>query len=158
VCYNGYSVRISRNSNAFGAFFFILSNYYTTFRSVYNRKYDMICSFDVLEHIDDWKELVLQFANSSTQYILLSVSTGRMRKHELKLGHVRNFKCGEIESFMENETMFRPVKIYYAGFPFYSPIARDLTSLMNPFYETNLVRSKETILSKLISKAFFIFV
>ena len=87
-------------------------------------KYDLVTSFDVLEHVEDWKTLLQNMINVSKKYILVSVPTGKMRPHEIYVGHLRNFKKGEIEEFM-NKNGLKIVKTYYAGFPFYSPLGRD---------------------------------
>ena len=53
-----------------------------------------------------------------------------MREYEIDLGHYRNFKKGELESFMYSHG-FRKVDVLYAGYPFWSPITRDLTNRRN---------------------------
>ena len=97
-----------------------------------NKKFDLITSFDVLEHIDDWKDLVKKLIKSNNRYMLICAPVGRMRAYEPQIGHYRNFKRNEIENFMESQG-YKTVKTYYAGFPFYSPILRDLT---NKFYKS----------------------
>ena len=47
-----------------------------------------------------------------------------MRDYEKYVGHLRNFKKGEIENFIANNG-FKKIKTFYAGFPFYSPLGRD---------------------------------
>lgn len=93
----------------------------------YNRKFDLITAFDVLEHIDDWKKLTKQLIAVNSKYMLISSPVGRMRLYEKHIGHVRNFKIGEIEKFMEKNG-YKTIKTYYAGFPFHSPILRNLTN------------------------------
>lgn len=99
-------------------------------KSRYKKKYDLITAFDVLEHIDDWQDLTKKLAQVNTRYMLLSSPVGRMRPYEVNIGHVRNFRKREIENFMES-LGYKTTKAYYAGFPFYSPILRNLT---NAFY------------------------
>ena len=53
-----------------------------------------------------------------------------MRSFEVNVGHLRNFKPGEFETVISG-LGFRPVHLFYAGFPFYSPIFRDLCELTN---------------------------
>jgi SAM-dependent methyltransferase len=96
-------------------------------QSNHKKRFDLITAFDVLEHIDDWKGLTKDLIHVNTKYMLLSSPVGRMRPYEKHIGHVRNFKPHEIEKFMENNG-YRTVKVFYAGFPFYSPILRDLTN------------------------------
>ena len=88
------------------------------------KKFDMLVMFEVLEHVEDWQNLLKNVIDISNKYILLSFPTGRMREFEKYIGHFRNFKKGEVENFLK-EHNFKIIKTYYAGFPFYSPIARD---------------------------------
>ena len=86
--------------------------------------YDMVSCLDVLEHIEDWQSVLKKICDISNKYILISVPTGKMRDYEKYVGHLRNFKKGEIENFLNNNN-FRTIKTFYAGFPFYSPLGRD---------------------------------
>ena len=86
--------------------------------------YDIVSCFEVLEHVEDWQTLLKKIADISNRYILISVPTGRMREYEVQVGHLRNFKKGEIEDFLKSNG-FDVIKVFYAGFPFYSPLGRD---------------------------------
>ena len=101
-------------------------------KSKNNKKYDLITAFDVLEHIEDWQSLVKNLIKVNNQYFIFASPVGRMRPYEKHIGHFRNFKRGEIEAFMESQG-YKTVKTFYAGFPFYSPIVRNLT---NRFYKS----------------------
>ncbi len=91
--------------------------------------YDMVTSFQVLEHLEKWQEVLRMICDIARRYVVISVPTGRMRSYEVLEGHLRNYKKGEIEAFME-QYGYRTIKTYYAGFPFYSPVERDARSLM----------------------------
>jgi hypothetical protein len=67
-------------------------------------------------------------AAAANKYVLLSFPTGRMRPFEVHVGHFRNFKQGEVEEFMRAQG-FVPERILYAGFPFYSPLYREVCNL-----------------------------
>lgn len=86
-------------------------------------KYAMVTCFDVLEHIEDWQSFLLNIINLSDKYIILTFPTGKMPEYEKFYGHLRNFKRGEVEKFLEKNN-FKIVKTFYAGFPFYSPLGR----------------------------------
>jgi SAM-dependent methyltransferase len=90
--------------------------------------YDVVTAFEVLEHVVDWEELLGRMATAARQFVLLSFPTGRMRPFEVHVGHVRNFKKGEVEAFMQKQG-FVPERIFYAGFPFYSPLYREVCNL-----------------------------
>ena len=100
-------------------------------KSASRKKYDLITAFDVLEHIKDWESLTKKLINVNNRYMLISSPVGRMRPYEVHIGHVRNFKRREIEDFMESQG-YNTIKTMYAGFPFHSPILRNLT---NMFYK-----------------------
>lgn len=96
-------------------------------KAKHDQPYDLITAFDVLEHIDDWHKLTKELIKVNSRYMLLSSPVGEMRPYEVHIGHVRNFKKREIEDFMEKNG-YKTVKTFYAGFPFYSPILRNLTN------------------------------
>ncbi len=94
------------------------------------QRYDMVTAFEVLEHVENWKDLLGRMADASDKYLLFSFPTGRMRPFEKIVGHYRNFKKGEVETFLLTKG-FRPYNIFYAGFPFYNPIYREVCNLTN---------------------------
>lgn len=105
-----------------------------------SKKYDLITAFDVLEHIEDWQALVKELIKVNNRYFIFASPVGRMRPYEKHIGHFRNYKRGEIESFMATQG-YKTVKTFYAGFPFYSPIVRNLT---NRYYKSyNLAPQQE---------------
>jgi len=92
------------------------------------RHYDLITCFEVLEHVEEWQNLLGGMASACNRYLLLSFPTGRMRPFEAHVGHLRNFKKREVEEYLKG-CHFRPVRTYYAGFPFFSPLYRELCNL-----------------------------
>ena len=91
---------------------------------------DLVCCFEVLEHVDDWRTFLAKLARGSNRDLLLSFPTGRMRPFERNVGHLRNFARGEVEAEL-SRLGFRSVAVSYAGFPFYSPLYRDFCQLTN---------------------------
>jgi len=104
--------------------------------------YDIISCFDVLEHLEDWKSFVDQFTLSSRNYILITTVTGRVRKDEIAFGHVRNFRRGEIELYLQ-ERGFVAVDVFYAGFPFFNPLSRELFQLIYSLRKDNYIQAVE---------------
>lgn len=96
--------------------------------AVWDDTYDLVCAFEVLEHLPMWESLLEKMTNSAQKFILLSAPIGKMRSYEIKHGHYRNFQKGELEAFLKKHN-FSVVKVYYAGFPFWSPIMRNLLDL-----------------------------
>ena len=91
---------------------------------------EMITAFELIEHIGDWKSFLGYICEISQKYIVISTPTGQMREYESQLGHYRNFRKGELEEFMKTQGYW-PVSVLYAGFPFWSPITRDIYNIMN---------------------------
>ena len=118
------------------------------------KRYDLVTSFEVLEHIEDWQTLLKKMIDISDKYILISVPTGRMRDYEVHIGHLRNFKKLQIEEFMNNNG-FRTVKTFYAGFPFYSPLGRDWLNKNFKGYEED-VAGEFTFKQKVFHKLLYI--
>jgi ubiquinone/menaquinone biosynthesis C-methylase UbiE len=92
--------------------------------------HDLVLSLEVLEHVDDWREFTRELARVSSRFVLVSFPTGRMRQFEVNIGHLRNFSHGEFERFAASIGL-RPVDVRYAGFPFYSPIFREICNYAN---------------------------
>lgn len=91
-------------------------------------EFDIVAAFDVLEHVDDWDALLDDICDRSRRAVLISVPVGRMRAYEVHIGHFRNYQKGEIEEAMRTRG-FSPLKTVYAGFPFFSPILREMTQV-----------------------------
>ncbi len=120
----------------------------------YKKKYDLITAFDVLEHVDDWEDLVKKLIKVNNRYIIFSFPTGRMRPYEVNIGHYRNFQRDQVETFMESQG-YTTVKTFYAGFPFFSPILRDLTQIFFKNYsETSTAKMGR--LSKLMHDVWYV--
>jgi SAM-dependent methyltransferase len=92
--------------------------------------YELTTCFEVLEHVDDWESLLQRICSASNRYVMLSYPTGRMRRFEVAVGHVRNFQRGAVEAFMKRAG-FVAKNLFYAGFPFYSPIYRDFCDIVD---------------------------
>ncbi len=116
------------------------------------QKYDMVSAYEVLEHVEDWQDLLGRMAGASNKYVMVSFPTGRMRPYEVVVGHLRNFKKGEVETFMKTKG-FEPVNVFYAGFPFYSPFYREVCNLTNSAgndFTTGKYGFKQKIVAKII--------
>jgi len=61
----------------------------------------------------------------SDKYFVLSTLSGKMRESEKHVGHVRNYTLDGLLSKLK-EARFKPVKVIRWGFPFYSPLYRNL--------------------------------
>ncbi|MDD2902154.1 MAG: class I SAM-dependent methyltransferase [Syntrophales bacterium] len=117
-------------------------------------RHDLIACLEVLEHVGPWQDLLARLALAARQYLLLSFPTGRMRNYEKNVGHVRNFHQGQVENFLSG-LGFQPLKIFYAGFPFYSPGYREWCNLINAAHHP-LTRGKFGPLQHAASTILFI--
>ena len=119
-----------------------------------HESYDLLCAFDVLEHIENWRAMVDKIIALAKKYIIFSFPTGRMRKYESKIGHFRNFKKDEVEDYMQSKGLVT-VKAVYAGFPFYSPIIRELENI---FWNENkpITRQEMNMVNKFIHRIWYI--
>jgi SAM-dependent methyltransferase len=111
-------------------------------------QYDLVSAFEVLEHVDDWQSFLEKMVQASNRYLLLSFPIGRMRPFEKNVGHFRNYRKGEVENFLAGHG-FRPVKLFYAGWPFYSPLYREICNLTdsanNRFTQGRYGRSQKIV-------------
>lgn len=114
-----------------------------------NQEYNLVTAFEVLEHVEDWKSFLRRMAKASNNYMLISFPTGIMRPFEVNVGHYRNFKKGEVEEFLATEN-FKPVEIFYGGFPFYSPLYRDFCNMTNSG-NNSFTKGKYGITQKIVS-------
>lgn len=129
--------------------------YYDKTSDRLNESYDLVCCFEVLEHVENWKAILKRIIDTSNKYIALSFPTGRMRDFEKSVGHIRNFKIGDVESYL-SEHAFTSVKCLYAGFPFYSPIYRELCAILDAG-KNRLTRGKFGTGQKVASSILFCF-
>lgn len=120
----------------------------------YSKTYDLISAFDVLEHIDKWEETVEKLIAIDNRYLLFSFPVGRMRPYEKNIGHFRNFQPNQMEDFMAKHG-YKTVHTFYAGFPFFSPILRDLTQLFSKNY-SETISSKMSPTGVIIHKVWYI--
>ena len=116
--------------------------------------FDLVTCFEVLEHVDDWQDLLRRIATSANKYVMLSFPVGRMRPFEVNVGHVRNFKIGEVEAFM-SENGFEQAAIFYAGFPFYNPLYRELCNITNAA-NNSFTKGKYGLSQKIVSNIIYL--
>jgi len=94
------------------------------------KKWDLVFSSMVLEHLSDDVSALKNMRKITGKYVLIATIAGnyeRYHKWESLMGHVRNYKKGELEEKLINAD-FKNVQTVYWGFPFYTPCARILQS------------------------------
>jgi len=93
-----------------------------------DRTFDIIYSSDVVEHLQDDEAALANIYKMTNKYLLVGTLQGRMRNFEKNIGHVRNYAPGELERKIEGAG-FRILKKTEWGFPFYSPLYRNILDI-----------------------------
>ncbi len=93
-------------------------------------KFDLVVCTDVVEHIENDTRAFENLAAMTGKYLIVSTLQGRMRSFERNVGHFRNYAYGEVAQKMEAAGL-RVIRTVDWGFPFYSPLYRNLNNLMN---------------------------
>lgn len=91
----------------------------------------VLCSL-VLEHLPDDLAALRRMREMTQGHLVVTTFAGnfeRYRKWEQQMGHVRNYRSGELEDKLERAGFDVEAALYW-GFPFYSPIARRLQNAM----------------------------
>jgi len=103
-------------------------------------RWDLVFSSLVLEHLPDDERALRNMRAMSDKHLLITTIAGdfeRYRAWDEQMGHVRNYRPGELEEKVARAG-FHVEKAIYWGFPFYSPMARLLQNRMTsePSYGT----------------------
>jgi SAM-dependent methyltransferase len=94
--------------------------------------WDLVFSSLVLEHLPDDAAALKNMRAMTRRWLVVTTIAGdyeRYRPWEEQMGHVRNYRRGELEAKLE-AAGFAPELVLYWGFPFYSPLARRLQNRM----------------------------
>jgi SAM-dependent methyltransferase len=90
-------------------------------------QYDVVLSLDVLEHIEDDIAVLRNMHRATKKYVVISTLQGRMRDFERSIGHVRNYRPGELQAKLSS-VGFGIEKTIEWGWPLFSPLYRDYLS------------------------------
>lgn len=94
-----------------------------------NEKYDLLIFSEVIEHVEDDAAALSVLARMTDGYLLLTTLGGRMRRHESQIGHLRNYDPEELCRMIEGSG-FNVRKMIQWGWPFFSPLHRNLLEMM----------------------------
>ena len=89
------------------------------------KQFDLVFCSDVVEHLENDREAIKNMYDMTGKYCLIATVQGRMREFEKGIGHIRNYKYGELKKIMQNAGFIVVQEVSW-GWPFYSPIFRDL--------------------------------
>lgn len=114
------------------------------------QQFDLVICSEVLEHINDDVAAIQHLAAMTRRYLLVSVPQGRMRSQEpAAFGHVRNYARGELAQKLARAQL-RVVRTIEWGFPFYSPLYRDLMNLTGGKGTTGRYNAGQKIVAQLV--------
>jgi len=97
-------------------------------RQTLERSFDLVFSSLVLEHLTDDVAAIEHMRAMTRRHLVLATMAGDFETHrawETQVGHVRNYRRGELEAKLA-QTGLRVRRTVYWGFPFYSPVVRRL--------------------------------
>jgi SAM-dependent methyltransferase len=94
-----------------------------------DRQFELVLSSQVIEHIGDHEAFLRRLRELTSRYCLVGSVQGRMRPSESRIGHLRNYRRGELASLLW-QAGFECERTIEWGFPFYSPLYRSLIELI----------------------------
>lgn len=94
-----------------------------------DRQFDLVFSAQVIEHIDEDQRFLEILYSLCGRYCLVATMQGRMRPSEVHIGHLRNYSRAGLTGMIERAG-FKVEKVVEWGFPFYSPLFRNLMEMM----------------------------
>lgn len=118
-------------------------------------RYDLVVCSLVLEHLADDQAALRNLRAMTGGHALLTTIAGdyeRYRPWEEQVGHVRNYRRGELEEKLR-AAGFTPVRVVRWGFPLYTPLVRTLQNRMTsePAYDR-----RTRLLAALLYRLFFL--
>jgi len=84
-----------------------------------NKKFDLVLSSEVLEHIEDWRSAVKNLATMSKKFLLITVPCGKTLNIDRMIGHLRHYKQDELKTELEKNGC-RVILYRHWGFPFHT--------------------------------------
>jgi trans-aconitate methyltransferase len=91
-----------------------------------DERFDLVFTSLLLEHLPDDVAALRNMRGMAARHFVATTIAGdfeRYRRFDEQMGHVRNYRRGELEAKLE-DAGFRVQRALYWGFPFYSPLAR----------------------------------
>jgi len=117
--------------------------------------WDLVFSSLVLEHLPDDAAALRNMAAMADRHVLVTTIAGdfeRYRAWDEQMGHVRNYRVGELEGRMADAGLTVRETVYW-GFPFYTPVARTLQNRMTSEPDYGL---STRVLAQLMYRLYFL--
>ena len=119
--------------------------------------YDLVVCADVIEHIADDQAALNNIAAMCAPggAVVIATLQGRMRRFEADIGHMRNYAKGELAAKMTAAGLTIDKRIEW-GFPFYSPLYRNLLEVLGNKGTMGAFGPVKKLLSHLIYTVFLL--
>jgi len=99
------------------------------------KNFDLVICSEVLEHVEDIDSSIKNLSKLTGQYLVITGPQGQMRKSEKYVGHLRNLDLKYLKQLLDKNDL-RIINKYEWGFPFYSPLYRDLIDKFEKFHRS----------------------
>jgi len=96
--------------------------------------WDLVTMIDVAEHIEHDENAFVNIHSFCKSYLLIATLEGRMRAFEPEVGHVRNYKKGELQEKLVRSG-YAIVQSINWGWPMYSPLYRNLSQAIDAHHK-----------------------
>jgi len=119
------------------------------------QSFDLVTAIEVIEHIKNDTQFLANMHKMTIKYLLICTLIGKMRPFEKEVGHLRNYSESQLIDKL-NAAGFEILSIKKWGFPFYSPIYREILQYAPRDATTGKLGLTRKIISQLIYILFFL--
>ena len=84
-----------------------------------NEQYDIVMCSEVLEHIKNYNQALVNISSMAKKYILITVPSSNIYPTDKSFGHLHHFEIDEITKPLEDKG-FKIVSAFKWGFPFFN--------------------------------------
>jgi hypothetical protein len=83
------------------------------------KKFDLVISSEVIEHIKDWQQAIKNLTKMSDRYLLITVPSGKVHNIDKIIGHFRHYNYEDLKNEIENNS-FHIIFYKSWGIPFHT--------------------------------------
>lgn len=92
--------------------------------------WDLVTMIDVAEHIEHDVDAFVNIRSFCKKYLLVVTLEGTMRPFEPQIGHVRNYRKGELDEKLV-QSGYTIIRSIHWGWPMYSPLYRNMSQTID---------------------------